>query len=368
MQNDILRDVSDCFSETYFEAREKFLKLAKSAISYKSPARGPAGEELFTDVAWFGDPNARRVGIMISATHGVEGYCGSAGQIDWMRRAGPELLPPGQAMLLIHAINPYGFAWNRRVTEEGCDLNRNFVDFTIPVPANPGYDELADHLVPQDISGPVFEASEAAIQKFRDEKGEIAFQIARKAGQYSYPSGVFFGGVAPTHSRLTLEKIAKDFELGSRDFAVIVDGHSGLGPFGYGELQTEPPSGLSGYKRALAMFGRSVTSPDLGTSSSIPIRGCVDEFWQRLLGEKHVYVALEFGTFDPDNGRRVLREDHWLAKNVGADPAIAEAIRLRLREHYDPRSTDWREMVIWRSRQVHRQMIDGLAGKLSIDA
>ncbi|MER8376725.1 M14 family metallopeptidase [Mesorhizobium sp. M1406] len=358
MRDAILQDVSESFSETYFEARQKFLELAKSVKSYKSPARGPGGEELFTDVAWFGDRDARHVGVLISATHGVEGYCGSAGQVDWMRGSIADSLAPGQAMLIIHALNPYGFAWNRRVTEEGCDLNRNFVDFSQPLPANPGYDELADYLAPAEIGGPVFEAAERAIEEFRKKNGEIAFQAARKAGQYCHPEGVFFGGIGPSHSRLTLETIAEDFALKSRDRVVIVDSHTGLGPFGYGELQTEQPSGLAGYERALAMFGRSVTSPDLGTSSSVPIRGCIDEFWQRLLGERHVYVALEFGTYDPENGRRVLREDHWLAKNPEVAPELSQAIRLRLREHYDPRSTDWREMVIWRSRQVHRQMFE----------
>ncbi|MBT1160229.1 M14 family metallopeptidase [Aminobacter anthyllidis] len=360
MRDEILQDISESFSDTYFKARQKFLELAKSVKSYESPARGPGGEELFTDAAWFGNPDGCHVGVLISATHGVEGYCGSAGQVDWMRGGNASSLGPDQAMLLIHALNPYGFAWNRRVTEEGCDLNRNFVDFSQPLPINPGYDDLADHLVPALISGPEFEASELAIEKFRKENGEVAFQTARKAGQYSYPHGVFFGGFGPSHSRFTLERISDDFSLKSRDQVVIVDAHTGLGPFGYGELQTEQPSGLAGYERALAMFGRSVTSPDLGTSSSVAIRGCVDEFWQRLLDERHIYVALEFGTFDPENGRRVLREDHWLAKNPDADPDLARAIRLRLREHYDPRSEDWREMILWRSRQVHRQMAEGL--------
>ena len=40
---------------------------------------------------------------------------------------------PEQAVLLVHAINPHGFAWSRRVTQENVDLNRNFlVDFTAP--------------------------------------------------------------------------------------------------------------------------------------------------------------------------------------------------------------------------------------------
>ncbi|MBB4577572.1 M14 family metallopeptidase [Rhizobium lentis] len=359
IREDILADVSASFSETYFEAREKLLDRAGSVSSYESPARGPADERLFTDVAWFGDPDAQHVGVLISGTHGVEGYCGSAGQIDWIRGGGPASLLPGQAMLMVHALNPYGFAWDRRVTQEGCDLNRNFIDFSKPIPHNQGYDELAEHLVPQELEGPTFEASETAIAKFREERGELAFQTARKSGQYRHSDGVFFGGFGPSHSRVTLERIAEEFDLKSRGLVVIADAHTGLGPFGYGELQTEQCSGVSGYERALAMFGRSVTSPDLGTSTSVLVNGSIDEFWERLLGGRHVYVALEFGTFDPENGRRVLREDHWLAKNPGTDASTASAIRRRIREHYDPRSPDWREMVLWRSRQVHRQMFEG---------
>ncbi|MCK1411538.1 M14 family metallopeptidase [Bradyrhizobium sp. CW4] len=358
MRDRILDDAAECFSATYSEARQKFLSAAPNAKHYASPARGLQGEGLFTDVAWYGDPDASNVGVLISATHGVEGYCGSAGQIDWIRRGAARSLAPGQALLLIHALNPYGFAWDRRVTEEGCDLNRNFVDFSKPAPANERYNELAGHLVPQDLDGKTFELAEKAIQQFRDANGEIAFQIARKSGQYTHPDGMFFGGVGPTNARRTLETIADEFDLASRAKVVIVDVHTGLGPFGYGEPQTEQPSGFSGYHRALARFGRSVTSPDLGTSSSVPIRGCIDEFWQRILGDKHTYVALEFGTFDPENGRRVLREDLWLARNPGAEPSLARAIKNRLREHYDPSSIDWREMVIWRSRQVQRQMFE----------
>lgn len=94
MRDVILQDISESFSDTYFKARRKFLELAKSVKSYKSPARGPGGEELFTDVAWFGNPDACHVGVLISATHGVESYCGSAGQVDWMRGGNASSLGP----------------------------------------------------------------------------------------------------------------------------------------------------------------------------------------------------------------------------------------------------------------------------------
>jgi hypothetical protein len=362
MNEEIVEVARASFSTTYFEARRKFTDLALDVRSYPSPALGPSGEKLSTDVAWFGDARAAKVGVIISSNHGVEGYCGSAGQVDWMAHGGPVRLRADEAMLLIHAINPYGFAWDRRVTQEGCDLNRNFVDFSAPIPHNRGYDELADHLVPRELDGDVFASAEAAIKRFRDAHGETEFQKARKSGQYRHPTGMFFGGARPSAARLTLERIVADFDLAARNFVLVVDYHTGLGPYGYGELQCEQASGMSGYQRATEIFGGFVTSPDLGTSSSVALNGTMDEYWQRTLADRHVYVALEFGTYDPEQGRRVLREDHWLYAYGDGDlgSALAKRIRTAIRQHYYPEAMDWKEAVLSRSRQVQRQMLEGL--------
>ena len=90
--------------------------------------------------------------MTISSTHGVEGYCGSGFQVDWLASVGAAGLPKDTAALMVHAINPYGFAWTRRVTEEGNDLNRNYVDHSKPYPVNEGYLEIADYLIPKDMS------------------------------------------------------------------------------------------------------------------------------------------------------------------------------------------------------------------------
>ena len=126
------------FSSDYADARRRF-QAAASAIgapvrSYENPNRGPAGEVLATDCAWIGPEDAGRVLMLLSATHGVEGFCGSGCQIDWM--SGDRRLPDDTAALVVHAINPHGFAWIRRVTEEGCDLNRNYICllYTSPSP------------------------------------------------------------------------------------------------------------------------------------------------------------------------------------------------------------------------------------------
>lgn len=354
----IFEAARSAFPSNYDDARARFLALASTAKYYAAPARGPAGQPLYTDVAYIGDTSAESLLIVVSASHGVEGYCGSAAQADFLRHFASGLTSNTGA-LLVHAINPYGFAWDRRVTEEGCDLNRNFVDFAQPLPHNPGYDELADVLVPPMLDGPEFDAAEARIAAYRQLHGEHAFQVARKSGQYRYANGMFFGGFEATAARRTLETIAADYHVGNRKCVVIIDYHTGLGPLGYGELQCEQASGLDGYHRAKSAFGDSVTSPDLGTSSSVVVNGTADEFWERLLGDRHIYVCLEFGTYDPESGRRVLRQDHWLAtyRPSEIDTELGRRIRTESRNHYSPQSNDWKAMIISRAREVTQQAL-----------
>ena len=124
------------FSADYTQARTKFLDAAKAAgariEAYRNPSRGPEGSTLFTDTAWLGPMDAKRVLVTLSATHGVEGFCGSAVQSGSLAGGLANDLPSDTAFLSIHAINPYGFAWLRRVTEDNVDLNRNFIDFDAP--------------------------------------------------------------------------------------------------------------------------------------------------------------------------------------------------------------------------------------------
>jgi len=188
-------------------------------------------------------------------------------------------------MLHLHAINPHGFAWLRRVTEEGVDLNRNFYDFTRPLPDNPGYDTLADALVPASLTPEVVASAEARVEAFRNQHGELALQRARSGGQYNHPTGMFYGGTGPTWARETLERIAADFELPSRARVAVVDYHTGLGPYGYGELICDHDPETPNISTAREWYGECVTVPLLGTSASVPKHGTAGVgFWQRHLG------------------------------------------------------------------------------------
>lgn len=360
-------DIAECFSGDYAEARRRFLSACKTAgaklRAYANPARGPRAEELATDTAWIGPDDARTVLATISATHGVEGFCGSAAQIDWLTLGRAGRLPDGMAALHIHAINPHGFAWLRRVNEDGVDLNRNHIDFSRPLPANPDYEELADAIVPREISGPVLEAADAKLAAWRAKHGERAYRLARSGGQYTHPEGHCYGGTKPTWSRLITERIITDYALADRDAVAVIDFHTGLGPFGYGEPICDHAPDTLASRRARAWYGDSVTIPTLGTSSSPPLTGHARETWVRLLGNRVIFVALEFGTYSFERGLKAQRGDYWLHGRGTADWNATETRRIKadIRKHFFPDTEDWKEMVLFRSRQILRQAQAGLA-------
>ena len=93
----------------------------------------PFGGQDDAEVALLGPADAASVLVTISATHGVEGFCGSGVQVATFAQR--QNVPAGMALVAVHAINPYGFAWLRRVTEDNVDLNRNFIDHSSKLPA-----------------------------------------------------------------------------------------------------------------------------------------------------------------------------------------------------------------------------------------
>jgi hypothetical protein len=117
------------FSVDYFTARSRFRQRATQAggqlTALQIDARGPAGEPLTIDIAWFGSKSPRQVVVHSSGLHGVEGFAGSAVQMQVLRRL--PRLTDDTAAIFIHAVDPYSMAWLRRVNENNVDLNRNFL-------------------------------------------------------------------------------------------------------------------------------------------------------------------------------------------------------------------------------------------------
>ena len=128
--------LADFFSADYPSARARFIEAAERAgwrrEVHDIGVTGPAGESLGIDTALLGNPFPENVVIVSSGLHGVEGFFGSAVQLAFLEQHAARLrLPPDAAIILVHALNPFGFAWRRRWNEHNVDLNRNFLtDFS----------------------------------------------------------------------------------------------------------------------------------------------------------------------------------------------------------------------------------------------
>ena len=354
------------FSTHYPEARAKFLAAAQAAgaevQSWPHPLPGPDGAALACDTAWLGPAGAKRALVVISATHGVEGLAGSGPQIALLRGPLARTLPPDTGVLLMHAVNPYGFAWLRRVTEENVDLNRNWIDFTLPLPANPGYAELHGAYCPPSLDDRTLVAAEEQIDAWRAVHGDAAERVARSTGQYTHPGGIFFGGAGPTWARRTSEAILAK-HLARAQTVAIVDMHTGLGPYGYGEPICNHAPDSARVQRARRWWGDGVTEPLLGTSSSQAKFGLTEFGYERALAHADIaFIALEFGTYAPQRGGEVLRDEQWLWQHGDPRSRTDAPIRDALRDHFFPPHADWQEMVLFRSDQVYRQAVAGLAG------
>lgn len=301
-------------SRSYADARASFVAAANSAgaqlDAHPHPLTGPDDGELAVDVATIGDATANHTVLVVSATHGVEGYCGSALQSHWLASHAHQR-PAGTRVVMIHALNPYGFAWVRRVNEDNVDLNRNFVDWSEPAPANPRYAEIADLLVP--AAWTEAEQTDTTLQLLAvaERWGFDELQGAISGGQYTHPDGLFHGGSGPVWSHRWLRGWAAQ-HLRECERLTIIDLHSGLGPWGHGELIVHADVGSDEYRRAEAMWG-DVRSMQAGESVSAVLQGDWLATTQQLAPRAEITAAaLEFGTVDPVTVLQALRADAWL--------------------------------------------------------
>ena len=352
------------FSKDYVSARQRFVEAAESAgailDSVHHPESGPAGEPLSTEIAWLGPENAERALVTISGTHGVEGFCGSGCQVGLFDSGLSRDWPPGLALLQIHAINPHGFAWLRRVTEDNVDLNRNFIDFARPLPVNKGYQELHSLICPREWNDASIAASQRAIDAFVEEHGEKAMRSAISGGQYQFTDGIFFGGTAPTWSRLRLIEILRA-KLSQARKVAIIDYHTGLGPRGHGERICPHLPGSPGLAAAQEWYDGDITSPALGTSSAVELHGHnLFGIEEALPAAEVVAVALEYGTLPSPEVRLALRADNWLHSYGEQGSSKAHSIKGQIREAFYQDEDDWKAMVWERAVETVKSAKRGL--------
>lgn len=354
------------FAQTYAEARTKFLAAAEAAgldvEPHVHPLLGRDGEILAMDVALDGRSDASRLLIVSSACHGVEGFCGSGVQAALLRDAGWRAAchASGVAVLYIHGLNPWGFSWWRRVTQENVDLNRNFHDFSRPLPANPAYDEIASLLVP--ATWPPSDFVNAKTMRLIQERGMDALQATTSGGQYDHPQGLFYGGRNPTWSNVTLRHVLQ--EHGRRcERMGWIDLHTGLGPNGHGERIFACRDDAAALARARAWWGPKVTSIYDGSSTSALLTGLM---WMAAYEEcpqaEYTGIALEYGTQPMLDVINALRGDQWVENHPEAPQPLRRHVKQQIRDAFYTDTDEWKERVVAQAFDAAHSALKGLAG------
>lgn len=346
--------IDEYFSSAYQQARSKFLDAAHGAKAQVSShilsgQKGPNGSELAVDVAEISVSDRPNLMVIISGTHGVEGFCGSGCQVGFLVERVYEGLPKTVGVALVHALNPYGFAWLRRVNEDNVDLNRNFRDFNAPPPSSSAYEAVHDWLVPADWDGPARKKADSEIEQYLKSHGLAAFQAIVSRGQYSRPDGMFFGGSRETWSNTMFKKIMAQLLTTSVHHVAVIDLHTGLGPAGYGE-PIYPGTDLVEYFRVLRWFGPEVTSTVKGDSASASLTGTLADGVRACAGSIcSTYIAVEYGTIPVKEVLTALRGDHWLYAHSGPSDPHRDAIKKGIRDAFYVDESWWKAAVYGRS-------------------
>jgi len=353
------------FSQSFSEARDKFLAAAEAAgASMSRYVHGlPAldGGPLSCDAAWVGDPDAENVLVTVSGTHGVEGFAGSAVQVADLRHLSQNPLEK-VAVLHIHAINPWGMDRLHRTTENNVDLNRNFVDHAAGPPENQAYGEIHEIVCPTDWDSHTEEKIKEALEAFSNQRGANILANALMSGQYSHTDGLGFGGHGPEWSNQVLSKICKE-RLSDAERVVFVDWHTGMGGYGEGVFLCFHDRDREEFKLACDWFGRSRIDAEHFPESGTPkYKGllCVGAR-QSVPDSNAMSLVVEFGTHGRSRVRPALMLDRWLrgVDAVASDPV--PALRAQVREVFDPQQSAWREAVVSTGGAILADAMTGLS-------
>ncbi|WP_417851604.1 DUF2817 domain-containing protein [Thalassoglobus sp.] len=333
------------FSADYITARERFCETAKErGWSLSShPREGGRDEELWTDVARIGAESPDRRLIISSGLHGVEGYFGSAIQLQALQNLqAKKFAQSGLEIVLVHALNPFGFARSRRMDQSNIDLNRNFlITGELYEGSHEFYRKLDPFLNPKSWPKRELPAQLQAIAKaMRYGLGNLKQAIAE--GQYDFPLGLFYGGSEPAETMRFFEsQILPEFQ--SAEAVLHLDLHSGLGKRGAFEYLLDYELAAKERNWLNKSLGANLPAQQLG--SAYNARGSLSH-WIRHQHPAAISLCWEFGTSHSISVLAALRAEnaayHWGDRGS----KTFQAAKQKLREAFCPSGESWRKTVL----------------------
>ena len=363
------------FLNSYDESRDAFLRQAAAMKeTYRGvkldrvSVAGKADSDLSVDVLYIPAQKARkRLLVLSSGVHGVEGFVGSAVQRMFLDEfAAPGLLEH-TGLLIVHAMNPYGFKNIRRVTENNVDLNRNSdTDGKLFATKNAGYPSVTGLINPETkvdtrSAGNIFFHVRAVAMIVKASMKALRQAILQ--GQYEYPRGLYFGGrdFEPQIKsvRPLISRVAGEYPL-----VMNIDLHTGYGERGVLHLFPNPVKDKKVRSMMEKVFeGYRIDWGDTGDFYTVT--GDFSDFVGKL-ARKGTYLPMsfEYGTLDSQTTLGSMKSLHiTILENQGfqfgfASPEDGQRVKAAFKEMYYPSSPAWRTKVMADSRALFKSSLE----------
>jgi hypothetical protein len=353
--------VSDTpFSHTYAEARQRFKQAAcaAGAAQYAYAIDTSAANPLTIDVAILGGETDPAL-VISSGVHGIEGFLGSAVQLAVLERLAAL---PRLRYVLLHGVNPYGFAHLRRVNENNVDVNRNFaMDSSGYAGAPRGYADLNELLNPS--------SAPARFDPFRLQAlwhiartGLPALKQSVAGGQYEYPRGLFYGGKEPSASARIVQSHC-DAWMAASPRILHIDLHTGLGAFAQPTLllnEAADSPHCAWYAQTFTAHRIEPLAQSRGTAYQAS--GLFGLWMQRHFHRQaYRFVGAEFGTYQVIRVLAALRAENRAHHHCAADSTAYAHAKRELFECFCPASSTWRRQAVEAALRIVDQGAQALA-------
>lgn len=230
------------FPKNYHDSRQCFLAAAKVLpqpfkLGYW-PIVGKNDDDLFVDHLWLPPlEKTEKLLVLTSGIHGSESYAGSAIQQMFMREVLPLIDRKNLGILIVHAMNPFGFKYHQRCTEAKVNLNRNFsVSGEIFSLVNSESIRLHEKFLPKK---PVQSTKSYLLESMSLENSTVKFAgismdefiKSVSPGQFANPGHVEYGGRSLEPQSRYLINYLQEIMPSYKDI-ISLDLHTGLGDRG----------------------------------------------------------------------------------------------------------------------------------------
>lgn len=366
------------FPLNYHDSRQRFANL----IQKLNPAKteewhipGKTDHDLYVDYAyWPHLKEPKTLLVVTSGIHGSETYAGSAILQMFLTEMMPKLNRENIGVILVHAMNPYGFKHHRRTTENGVNLNRNFsISGELFKSRNPASEKMHEYFFKGEK---VASATSSMMDSLEERDGTAYFKgismdeftKATAPGQFVRPDHLEYGGTALEPQSLKLVEKLKEIMPKYRD-VLSLDLHTGLGDQNRLHLLTSG-SGKDLHPELFAELFDTVADKKYYEHTPASAEGFYEvhgsmncAFADLALEHQRVCaITMEFGTLGHDLKAQLRSLNNFVVEHQGryngyASETIQAEVQKESFERSYPQNDEWRQAVIAASRGLLTQVL-----------